>query len=151
MSKDIAKDLYTYKVAVKKPLIWDNISFFKEIEPYPEQMTQFELREFITRKKLMGIKPYKYITNYYYRFASAFSPIILLLFGLPLAFSGEGRKKKPITGIGASLILVIIYYTITSLALSFGTKHYLPSFLAAWLTNLIFSLSGLYLFTKVKT
>ncbi|BBB32486.1 lipopolysaccharide export system permease protein [Thermotomaculum hydrothermale] len=134
-----------------KVVIWDNLSYFKEIEPSPEEMTQFELRKYISRKKAIGIKPYKFITNYYYRLASAFSPLILLLFGLPLALGGEGRKKKPITGVGLGLVLVIIYYIITSLSLSFGAKHYLPSFFAAWLTNLLFALTGLYLFTKIKT
>ncbi len=148
--KDISGN-YLYNNKPKQAIIWDNISFFKEIEPLPEEMTQFELREFISRKKAMGVKPYKYITNYYYRFASAFSPLILLLFGLPLVLAGEGRKKKPITGIGMSLVLVVVYYTFTSLALSFGARHYLPSFFAAWLTDLVFSLSGLYLFTRIKT
>ena len=148
--KDVSGN-YIYSKEIKKPMLWDNLSFFKEIEPKPEEMTQFELREFISRKKAMGVRPYKYITDYYYRFASAFSPLVLLLFGLPLAFAGEGRKKKPITGIGVSLVLVIIYYALTSLALSFGARHYLPSFFAAWFTNLLFSLSGLYLFTKIKT
>ena len=146
-----SENSYRYIIKPQKAMLWDSLSFFKEIEPKPEEMTQFELRDFISRKKVMGVKPYKYITDYYYRFASAFSPLVLLLFGLPLAFWGEGRKKKPVTGIGISLVLVIIYYTVTSLAISFGARHYLPSFFAAWFTNLIFSLSGLYLFTKIKT
>ncbi len=142
---------YIVKDNPEKPLIWDSILFFKEIEPKPEELTQFELREFISKKKKMGVKPYKYITDYYYRFASAFSPLVLLLFGLPLALMGEGRKKKPASGIALGLSLVVIYYVFTSLSLSFGAQHYLPSFFAAWLVNLLFSFSGLYLFTRIKT
>ncbi len=135
----------------QKALIWDSLSFFKQIEPLPDEMTQFELRNFISRKKSIGIKPYNYITNYYYRFSSAFSPFVLLLLGLPFALINEGRKKKPIAGIGIALMLVVLYYSLTSLFLSFGAKHYLPSFLAAWFTNIIFMLTGIYLFTKIKT
>ncbi len=135
----------------KKPVIWDNVSFFKTIEPVADELTQSELRDFISRKKAIGIKPYKYITNYYYRFSSAFSPFVLLLIGLPFALISEGRKKTPVSGIVLSMFLIILYYALTSFFLSLGAKHYLPSFLAAWIINVFFLFSGIFFFTKIKT
>ncbi len=135
----------------ENPLVWDNLSFFRQLEPMPEEMNQAELRDYISLKKKLGIKPYRFITNYYYRFSSAFASLVLLILGLPFALMNEGRKRKPVSGIGFGFIAIIVYYGITSLFLSLGAKHYLPSFLAAWATNFIFLLVGFYQFTKIKT
>ncbi len=130
----------------------DNSSFFSLHRPEVDEMTSYQLRKYISEQKRIGIQPYRYITSYYDRFASAFSPLILLLVGLPFIFMGKGgRKKSPARGIAAGIVLVVVYYAFASLFHSFGAAHYLPPFLAAWMINILFILSGIFLFTEVRT
>ncbi len=145
---------FNEKLKTVKPsfFIVDKASFFTLHRPKVDEMTSYQLRQYISEQKKIGIHPYRYITNYYNRFASAFSPLILLLVGLPFVFVGKGgRKKNPAAGIAAGIILVVVYYAFASLFQSFGSAHYLPPFLAAWMINILFFLGGLFLFTEVQT
>ncbi|NOZ12813.1 MAG: YjgP/YjgQ family permease [Acidobacteria bacterium] len=145
---------YDERVRTAEPsfFIPDNASFFKLHRPEADEMTSYQLRQYISEQKKIGIHPYRYITSYYNRFASSFSPLILLLVGLPFVFMGKGgRKKNPAAGIAAGIVLVVVYYAFASLFHSFGSAHYLPPFLAAWMINLLFLLGGLFLFTEVQT
>ncbi len=130
----------------------DNAAFFSLHRPETDEMTSYQLRQYISDQKKIGIQPYRYITSYYDRFASAFSPLILLLVGLPFVFMGKGgRRKSPARGIAAGIILVVIYYAFASLFHSFGAAHYLPPFLAAWMINILFLICGIFFFTEVRT
>lgn len=133
-------------------IVPDNADFFSLHRPEVDEMTSYQLRQFISEQKRVGIQPYRYITSYYDRFASAFSPLILLLIGLPFVFMGKGgRRKSTARGIAAGIILVVVYYAFASLFHSFGAAHYLPPFLAAWMINILFLLGGVFLFTEVRT
>jgi len=130
----------------------DSVSFFSLHRPEVDEMTSYQLRQYISEQKRIGVQPYRYITTYYDRFASAFSPLILLLVGLPFVFMGKGgRRKTPVRGIASGIVLVVLYYAFASLFHSFGAAHYLPPFLAAWMINILFLLGGVFLFTEVRT
>jgi len=116
-----------------------------------DEITSYHLRKRISRRKGMGIKPWGDITSYYQRFAAAFSPLIVLLIGLPLMFRRTGRQTRPAVGIMVGLLLVVSYYALSALFLSLGAVNYLPPFMAAWMVNLIFATVGLMLYTSIRT
>ena len=77
------------------------------------------------------------------------------LYGKCFGVIGFGRVGKPqsnlAVGIGISIFVIFLYYAGIKTGQSFGYKGALSPFASVWLPNLIFFLSGLYLFKNTRT
>ncbi|MDA3903042.1 MAG: LPS export ABC transporter permease LptG [Desulfuromusa sp.] len=83
------------------------------------------------------------------RIAMPFTCLIMGFLGVPFALQ-RGRNSNIALGIGLSLGIGVVYFIIQSLVTAFGYSNALPPLLAAWTTNFIFFLLGIWLLLNVK-
>ena len=90
------------------------------------------------QKLLRGLK-----VDLHSKIAFPFITFIVMLIGAPLAMR-TGRASAMV-GVGTSLFVVVLYYTVHSVCMAMGKGGHLPPPLAAWFGNIIFAAVGIYL------
>jgi len=83
------------------------------------------------------------------RIAAPFTCLIMGFLGIPFALQ-RGRNSNIALGIGLSLGIGVVFFIIQSLVTAFGYSNALPPIFAAWTTNFIFLLTGIWLLLNVK-
>lgn len=78
-----------------------------------------------------------------------FSPLILSLIGMPLAFA-FGRRNA-IAALCAAVVIGVAFWAATSGFYYLGMRSFLPAVVAAWTPPMIFAAIGVYLLTRVRT
>ena len=112
-----------------------------------EFMNSKQLRAYIHNLKGTSQKLIRKLwVDFHQRIAFPFISLIVILIGAPLAVrSGRGSVMR---GIGTSFMVVLLYYGINSVCLALGKGGHIAPFLAAWFSNLFFTLIGIYLISK---
>jgi lipopolysaccharide export system permease protein len=107
-----------------------------------EEMSFFELRNYVRRAKQEGYDVTAYRTDVHFRVASAFFPLITALFTIPLALRIPPRAGGLALGVALSMAIGAVYYLVMAIGLAFGRTALLPPFLGAWGANCLFGLCG---------
>ncbi len=110
-----------------------------------ETMTSPQLLEYIEKQTRRGVGNLKvFEIEYHKRIAASFASFILTLIGLSLS----SRKIKGGMGmnLGIGLALSFSYILFQSLSATFSASGSMPSWLAVWLPNIVFSFIALYLY-----
>ncbi|MFC1501407.1 LptF/LptG family permease [Elusimicrobiota bacterium] len=115
----------------------------------PEQKTIKYYRNYIKQLKNLGIPSEKEKLRFYIRFASAFSSIIVMIIGIPFAIEVSGRHGK-ILSFTFALIFAFIYWGIQAVGQSLGENKIISPLFAAWLSNIIFGITGLVLINRIR-
>ncbi|MBD3421135.1 MAG: LptF/LptG family permease [Chitinivibrionales bacterium] len=111
-----------------------------------EEMSYWELIEFIEKIKKRGEKITRFRTILDFKIAYPFMNFIVILIGVSIA-ARIGKGGGAIL-FGLGLLLILTYWIISQFALTFGKNGNISPFLGAWLGNLIFLIPGLWLFRK---
>ncbi len=114
----------------------------------PEEMRYGELKQFIKRMKHSGNDSKKWEVNLRFKMAFPMTSLIVILFGLPL--TAYKNRKNTSFGAGLSLVVIFVYYGFIKFGQVLGFKGLLPPMTAAWLGNIIFFISGSFMFYKIK-
>jgi LPS export ABC transporter permease LptF len=104
----------------------------------PEEMTVRELRA-QTDLFRAGLPP-RIAVEYHRKFAIPAASVIFSLVAAPLAL--VAAKGGRFVGVGASIILLFVYYAVMSVARALGSTGVLTPVLSAWAPNLLFLLGG---------
>lgn len=115
----------------------------------PEEMNYWELKRFVNKIDQYGIKDPKWAVNMHFKSAFACTSLLMILFGVSLSI--RKPKSNLAVGIGISVFVIFIYYVAITTGRSFGYKGTVPPFPSVWLPNLIFLITGLYLFRNTRT
>jgi LPS export ABC transporter permease LptG len=83
------------------------------------------------------------------KFSVPLFAFIMALISVPFAFLTGSRGAM--AGVGVSLGIAVAYWAIGQLFEQIGNVNQLPSVLAAWSPDALFSLAGMYLLTRLKT
>ena len=83
------------------------------------------------------------------RLAAPFTCLVMAFLGVPFALQ-RGRNSNIALGIGLSLGIGVIYFILQSMVTAFGYSSALPPIVAAWTSNVIFLLIGIWLLLNVK-
>lgn len=116
----------------------------KVLGKYTDDMTIQELRKYCEKLQKGGYDPTRYVAQMHGRISLPFSAVIMAFLGIPFALRG-GRSSGIALGIGFSLAIGFLYIIMNSVLLSFGQAGVLPPFIAAWATNVIFLMGGIWL------
>jgi lipopolysaccharide export system permease protein len=111
------------------------------------QMTVTELKQYLKRQKERGIAGSQVFENEYYtRFSMPFAALILTLIGVSLS----SRKVRGGTGLhlGVGIGLSAIYILFATVSSTFAVNGSLPSVVAIWLPNIVFTSIGIWLYMK---
>ncbi len=111
------------------------------------QMTNPQLRRYIKKQEKRGLGNIQaFQDEYYRRFSMPLASLILTLIGVSLA----SRKIRGGMGvnIGIGLALSALFILFSTLSSTFAINGSMNPLLAVWLPNILFLITGLFLYTK---
>lgn len=123
--------------------------FFNTEVKYAEQMNRIELRRHIDELEAAGTDVPDLKMQLHNKTAMPVVSLVMALVALPFAFR-LGRQGA-LYGIGISIVVGIVYYTVISVFTTLGQSEALPPLIAAWSPNALFATLALYLFLGVRT
>ncbi len=98
-------------------------------------------------KNPRGADQYKIELNN--RFAFPVACLVLMLVGVPLGVASRRGGKS--SGFVFTILLVFVYYFLSSMGIALGHENKLPAFLAVWSANLLFAVVGTFLLWQMAT
>ncbi len=122
--------------------------FLKEVVE-SKQMNFVQLSDYIRELRQSGVDTVPLQVQFYRKFSVPLFALIMALIAVPFAFLTGNRGAM--AGVGVSFGIAIAYSTINLLFQQVGNVNLLPAAFAAWSPDLLFALSGLYFFTRMRT
>ncbi len=122
--------------------------FLKEVIE-SKQMNFVQLSSYIRELQQSGFDTVALRVQFYRKFSVPLFALIMALISTPFAFLAGNRGAM--AGVGVSLGIAIAYFTLNILFEQVGNVNLLPASFAAWSPDLLFALSGMYFFTRMKT
>jgi LPS export ABC transporter permease LptG len=117
--------------------------------PEAASMTYADLRDYIDSMQGSGVNVLQQIVDLHRKLSFPFVTIVMTLLAIPFAVS-TGRRGA-LYGIGAGIVLAIVYWTANNLFGVVGSAGLVTPVLAAWAPNLLFGAGALYLILTVRT
>lgn len=87
-------------------------------------------------------------TKFYGRLAEPWKCVVVVLMAIP--FGAQSGRRNLFYGVAGSIFICFAYFVLQSVSLAFGVGGHLPSWLAAWLPNIIFATIGIFLTWRVR-
>jgi LPS export ABC transporter permease LptF/LPS export ABC transporter permease LptG len=100
------------------------------------------------RSDLPGTPARIYRIEFNKRFSYPFACLVLMLVGVPLGLSSKRGGKS--TGFVLTILLVFVYYFLSSVGIAFAKTGKLSPFLGVWGANLIFAAAGAILLYQMS-
>ncbi|HSH95758.1 MAG TPA: LptF/LptG family permease, partial [Roseimicrobium sp.] len=88
------------------------------------------------------------LTQLHGRLAAPWTCLVVVLIAVP--FGTGGSRRNALVGVASSLVICFTFFVLSRFSLAFGTSGHLPSWLAAWLPNLVFATLGSVLITRSR-
>jgi lipopolysaccharide export system permease protein len=111
-----------------------------------KEMNFTKLIRYIAANKLDEKKRRVILVELYDKLALPLTTVALVLIGVPLAITPPRVRYN--RGFLFSIIIIFAYYLIRALSISFGEAGTLAPILAAWMPNIILTVSGVMLYYK---
>lgn len=115
----------------------------------PEEMRYAELGRYIDALARSGTDHKKLRVKQALKIAVPFTCIIIALFGAPLAVSNP--RGGGAFGVAISLGTTVVFLVAVQLSQAVGAGGVLPPRMAAWLPNVVFGATALWLMRRVRT
>lgn len=112
----------------------------------PSELSASELSRLIRYQKEAGLSESyirRFEVDYFFKFSIPFSPLFFVLIGVPLAILPQRTSTS--MGMGFSLLIVLGYFFLFTVASQMGRGSIVPPLLAAWIPNLALLVTGLFL------
>ncbi|HUA65716.1 MAG TPA: LptF/LptG family permease [Alphaproteobacteria bacterium] len=90
----------------------------------------------------------KLLTEFQERIAMPATCIVVALIAIP--FGATPGRRNLFFGVAGSISVCLVYFFLQRISLAFGSSGAWPPWLAAWLPNLFFGLTGLYLMSRIR-
>ncbi|MFH1857619.1 MAG: LptF/LptG family permease [Candidatus Omnitrophota bacterium] len=121
--------------------------FQKDVSKKGKDMSFKELLEKIERYQNEKIDAAPLVTEIHMRLAMAFSSLVFVLIGLPLAIR-TGRSEKSIN-FAICLAIAFVYWILMALGEALSVRNVLPPMLAMWFPNILLAIIGFSLSIRV--
>lgn len=93
-------------------------------------------------------KSARLLTQFYGRLAAPWTCVVVVLIAIP--FGATPGRRNLFFGVAGSIFICFTFFVLQSVGLAFGSGGELPAWLAAWLPNMIFAATGLFLMARVR-
>jgi LPS export ABC transporter permease LptG len=133
----------------ERPLYLESPDYFGNEQPDAERMNYFTLRRYVEALRAGGFNNTKASVDLQRKIAFPFVSVIMTLLAIPFAVT-TGRRGA-MYGIGAGLVLALVYWTMLSVFAAIGAGGLLPPLFAAWAPNILFGGGAAYLLLTVRT
>lgn len=124
-------------------------SYFGSEEPDAELMNYSELSEYVAALQAGGFNVVPYLVSLHRKVAFPFVTLVMTLIAIPFAVTTG--KRGALYGIGAGIVLAIVYWTAISVFAAIGSAGLITPVLAAWAPNVLFGIAAIYLVLTVRT
>ena len=91
----------------------------------------------------------RYLIELYNRFSYPFACFVLMLVGVPLGVASRRGGKS--SAFVFALLLVSLYYFLSTVGSAFARQGKLPVFLGVWSANILFASAGIFLVWQMAT
>jgi lipopolysaccharide export system permease protein len=115
----------------------------------PENLSRSEIKNALDNANLSEPQRRLFSATYAAKLARPFTSLVFVLFAFPLGMR-RIRGGGAALGFGLALLIVFVYYVITTIALSIGSLALPLAGIAAWTPNALFSLIGLWLLRRAS-
>jgi LPS export ABC transporter permease LptG len=122
--------------------------FIKEVKQ-SRQMNFHELGAYIRELQQSGFDTVALQVQLQKKFAVPLFALIMAMVSIPFAFLAGNRGAM--AGVGVSLGIAIVYWSVGQVFEQFGNLSQLPVQVAAWSPDAVFSLAGLYFLARMRT
>jgi LPS export ABC transporter permease LptG/LPS export ABC transporter permease LptF len=91
----------------------------------------------------------RFLIELHKRFAYPAACLVLMLVAVPLGVrSRRGGKSSAWV---FTILLVVVYYSLSLVGIALGRQNWIPTFLAVWSTNILFALGGILLLWQLAS
>ncbi|MFH1752877.1 MAG: LptF/LptG family permease [Candidatus Omnitrophota bacterium] len=150
----------TYRLDKAGYIIGTPLSFRRKVMDIKEKPRYFvrkgQLPEFMTYRQLKGyINKFavknstttrKLLVDLYHKTALPFVSLAVLLVASPFAFMLQ--RGGLLIGLGMSMLVGLIFFGMQAVCIAMGKAGFLPPFVSAWISNIIFIGAGFYFMRK---
>jgi len=98
--------------------------------------------------KLTGKDHAWLFTKLHGRLAAPWTCLVVVLIAIP--FGAPSGRRNVFVGVASSIFICFAYFVLQQLGLALGTSGLLPPWLGAWLPNLVFGLSAVFMISRVR-
>jgi LPS export ABC transporter permease LptF/LPS export ABC transporter permease LptG len=127
----------------------DPPAYFKTDEPEADRMTYAELKRYSGELQSSGYYVVRYNVQLQRKIAFPFVTLIMTLLAVPFAVTTG--KSGAIYGVGAGIVLALVYWTTLSIFGALGAGGWISPGLGAWAPNILFGAAAAYLLLTVRT
>ncbi len=114
-----------------------------------KQMNFRQLARYIGELDRSGFDTVRLRVQFHKKFSTPVFAAIMALLAAPFAFLAGHRGAM--AGVGVSFGIAIAYWSVSLLFVQIGNLNQLPAAVAAWSPDAVFTLAGMYLFTRMRT
>lgn len=107
-------------------------------------LTYRQLHHMVKRLEEEGFPATRYRVDMMARLATPFTCLIMAFLGIPFALQ-KGRNANLAMGVALSLAVGVVFYLLQAMLIAFGYSEVVPPIIAAWASNLLFVLIGIWL------
>jgi len=123
--------------------------YFAGERPDAQYMSYRQLSDHVAALRSGGFNVVPYVVALHRKLAFPFVTLIMALIAVPFAVTTG--KRGAMYGIGAGIVLAILYWTAISVFGAIGAGGLMAPALAAWAPNIIFGCAAMYLLLTVRT
>jgi lipopolysaccharide export system permease protein len=87
-------------------------------------------------------------TKLHGRLAAPWACLVVVLIAIP--FGAPSGRRNVFVGVASSIFICFAYFVLLRLGFAFGSAGYVPPWLGAWLPNLVFGGTSVYLVSRVR-
>lgn len=87
-------------------------------------------------------------TKLHSRIAGPWKCLVVVLIALP--FGAASGRRNVFAGVAGSIVICLAYFALMEISLAAGTSGYLPAWLAGWLPNIVFMMTGVWMTSRVR-
>ena len=130
----------------------ENPDDFTKLAKPTSEMNVGELAGFIEKIESEGYDATRYIVDMHSKVSMALACLMTALFGVPLAlFRGNSKENHIARAVVLGAAVAFFYWVGSGYIIKiFGYYGMLPSALAAWMPNILFTLAALWMYTHIK-
>ena len=138
-----------YVPFVEQAISLEPPGYFKTDDPEADRMTYGQLKAYIGELQASGYHVVPYVVQLQRKIAFPFVTLIMTLLAVPFAVT-TGRSGA-IYGVGAGIVLALVYWTMLSIFGALGAGGWISPALGAWAPNILFGAAALYMLLTVRT
>jgi LPS export ABC transporter permease LptG/LPS export ABC transporter permease LptF len=91
----------------------------------------------------------RFLIELHKRFAYPAACLVLMLVGVPLGVTSRRGGKS--SAWVFTILLVVLYYSMSLIGTAMGHQNWIPTFLAVWSANILFALFGIFLLWQMAS